>query len=880
VVRGEAGVGKTALLDYLSSRVDGWELAKAAGVESEMELPYSGLHQLVGPLFDRVQSLPAPQLDALATAFGQSEGPAPDPFLVGVATLSLMAEVAEHQPLLCIIDDAHWIDSSSAQMVAFVARRLVAERIAVVCCARTGIGDHVLSGLPELHVEGLADSDARTLLLDNVRGTLDSAVCDQIIAESRGNPLALLEFPRSWSATELAGGFGLPTSQPVANKIGMSYQRRLDELPTDARLLVLAAAAEPLGDPVLLHRAAGVLGLELSAITPAVDAGLLRLGVRLEFTHPLVRSTVYHAAATEDRHRVHRALADATDAAIDPDRRAWHRARGTAGPAEDIAAELEVSAGRAQARGGVAAAAAFLERSVALTIDPRRRAGRSLSAAVLNLQAGAFDASLGLLELAETGPLEEHERAMTQLVRGQVSFASGGGRDAPPLLLMAARELEAVDLELARETYLLAWVAVVFAGDPAAQHLLAEICSSIEGLPERSGPPSALDLLLKGLALLVFGGQAAAVRVLQEAGRALTALPLDAVLRWGWAATAATDAIWDIDGTTTIAKRQTKLARDVGALAQLPVLLAAEGNAAIWRGDLAGAEVLAAEAEAIGTATGTHHAPATALRLLGLRGTAAARPVIEETTEKATAEGRGLAVKQAQWAAAVLANGLGRYDEALSAAQIVTSGAYEPFVEMWALPELIEAAVRSDEPDVASAALDRLSASTRPCGTDFGRGLEARSRALLSGDSGEDLYQEALDRLRRAGLRPELARTHLLYGEWLRRAGRRIDAREQLRSAHTMCAAMGMEAFAERSRRELLATGERVRPRSQGTREQLTPQEEQIARFARDGRTNSEIGALLFLSPRTVEWHLRKVFTKLGIKTRRELRSALPPGGE
>jgi DNA-binding CsgD family transcriptional regulator len=522
-----------------------------------------------------------------------------------------------------------------------------------------------------------------------------------------------------------------------------------------------------------------------------------------------------------------------------------------------------------------------LERSVALTVDPTRRAERALAAALVSLQAGAFDAALDLLALAEAGPLDLSQRAVAHLARAQVAFASGADRDAPPLFLTAARELEPVDLELARETYLLAWVAAVFAGDPAGEDILQEICRAIQELPAPSGSPGALDLLLEGVALLVTGGQAAAATVLQRAGKALTRLPLEDILRWGWAATAATDAVWNIDGTRAIAERHTQLARDVGALAQLPILLAAEGNAAIWRGDLLGAELLAAEAEAIGAATGTQHAPYTALRLLGLRGREMqARPVIASVIEQATTDGRGLAAKNAHWAAAVLANGLGRYDEAVLAAQLATSGPYEPFVEMWALPELVEAAVRNDEVALARAALERLAETTQPCRSDSGLGLEARCRALLSEDTAEDLYREAVDRLTRAGLHPEVARTHLLYGEWLRRAGRRVDGREQLRAAHEKCGVMGMEAFAERARRELLATGARVRKRTDETRGLLTPQEEQIARLARDGRTNPEIGAQLFLSPRTVEWHLRKVFTKLDIKTRHELPTALPKGTE
>jgi DNA-binding CsgD family transcriptional regulator len=874
VLRGEAGVGKSALLGYLSDRVADWRVARAVGVESETELAYSGLHQLCAPMLDRLERLPVPQRDALATVFGQSSGPAPDRFLVALATLTLFAEIAEEQPLVCIVDDAQWLDRASAQILGFVARRLLAERVVLVCAARTGIGDDVLAGLPELPIEGLGDSDARALLLDNVHGPLDAAVCDQIITESHGNPLALLELPRTWRAADLAGGFGLPDSHPLVGKVEQSYARRLLLLPSDTRLVVLAAAAEPLGDPVLLHRAAELLGVELAAADPAVDAGLLKVGGRVEFAHPLVRSAAYRSAAAEDRHRVHRALAEATDAETDPDRRAWHLARATPGPGEEVAAELERSAGRAQARGGVAAAAAFLQRAVALTVDPARRAERALAAAQASLQAGAFDAALGLLATAEAGPLDEFQRARVDLVRAHVALGSGLGSDAPPLLLKAAKRLELFDLELARETYLNAWGAAALAGVDD----LLEICRAVRALPPPAGDPRPVDLLLDGLALLVTEGSAAATATLQRTATALADMTADDVLRWGWTATAASAAVWDFEGMRAITARTVRLLRDAGALAQLPVPLAVLGALTVWSGDFADATSLIAEADNVAAVTGSPMAPLTALSLLARQGREAeASALIAETIAQAAAGGQGIAATNAHWAAAVLHNGLGRYDEAASAAQRAISYPFELLDSMWALPELVEAAARTGDAVLARDALERLAESTQPCGTDFGLGIEARSRALLSdGAAAGHLYREAIGRLSRTRLRPELARSHLLYGEWLRREGRRIDAREQLRTAHDMLVAIGMEAFAERAGRELLATGGRVPKRSDETRDQLTPQEEQIARLARDGLSNPEIGAQLFISARTVEWHLRKVFAKLGISSRRQLRAALP----
>ncbi len=877
ILRGEAGVGKSALLGYLSDQIAEWRVARAVGVESEMELAYAGLHQLCAPMLDHLDRLPAPQRDALATVFGRSAAPAPDRFLVGLATLTLFAEVAEQQPLACVVDDAQWLDHASAQILGFVARRLLAEQIAVVCAARTGVGDDVLAGLPELPVRGLGDSDARALLLANVPGPIDAAVCDQIVMESHGNPLALLELPRTWNLTGLAGGFGLPGGQPVAGRVEQSYVRRLQLLPSDTQLLVLTAAAEPLGDPVLLHRAAGMLGVGLAAAGPAQDGGLLELGGRVEFAHPLVRSAAYRSAATDDRRRVHRALADATAAETDPDRRAWHRARATPGPDEEVAAELERSAGRAQARGGVAASAAFRRRSAELTVDPARRAERSLAAAQATFQAGAFDEALQLAAAAEAGPLDGFQRAQIDLLRGHVAFASGHGSGAAArLLLNAARQLESFDLELARETYLVAWGAGVIAGPVAEEDVFGEICRAARALPPRPGMARPLDLLLDGLALLTTDGHAAAIPALQRAAKALADLPVEDVLRWGWMAVSASITVWDDEAWRAISERQAQLVRDAGALAELPIQLSGLGMARSWVGDFAGAAALAAEAASVSAATGSRSAPYALLRLRALQGREAEASA---AIEQAAAGGPGVAI-YAHWAAAVLYNGLARYEEAAEAARQATSNTFDYFVSAWALPELAEAAARAGNPGLAREALERLAEVTQPCGTDVALGVEARSRALLSyGIAADDLYRVAIDRLARTRLRPELARAHLLYGEWLRREGRRADAREHLRMAYDLFTAIGMEAFAERTGRELVATGEKVRKRSPDTREELTPQEEQIARLARDGLSNPEIGAQLFVSARTVEWHLRNVFFKLGITSRRQLRTALPEDG-
>jgi DNA-binding CsgD family transcriptional regulator len=881
VVRGESGVGKSALLEDLVGRAAECHVMRAAGAESEAELAYAGLHRLCAPVLDLRERLPAPQRDALATVFGLSAGPAPDPFFVALATLTLFAAVAEQQPLVCIVDDAQWLDRASAQILGFVARRLRAERVAIVCAARTGSGDHVLGGLPELHIRGLSDGDSRALLLDKVHGPLDAAVCDQIVTESHGNPRALLALPRTWNAAELAGGFGLPGIEPLAGKREESYARRLGQLPSDTQALVLAAAAESLGDPVLLHRAAGILGLVMAAANPAVDAGLLKVGRRVEFAHPLVRSAAYRTAAAHDRQRVHRALAEATDA-TDPDRRAWHRAHAAPGPDEQIAAELEDAVGQAQARGGVAAAAAFLRRAVALTVEPHRRAERALSAAQASAQAGAFDAALGLLATAEAGPLDAFQRARADLVRAHVAFTSDLGSDASPLLLQAARQLEPFDLGLARETYLAAWGAASIAGDPVGGGVRPEICRAIQSLPRADGNPGALDLLLDGLALLATEGRVAAASTLQRAAKALTDITVNEALRWGWMATDATCLVWDIEGMREFSARQVRLVREAGALARLPFHLWQLGVATAWIGDFAGAAEVVAESDSVAAATGSQIAPYAALRLAALRGKEAECSVLTAAAvEQAKARGQGTAAIHAQWAAAVLYNGLARYELAESAArQATTTSPGTPLTVLsgiWTLPELVEAAARGGDAELARDALERLAKTTQLCDSDFALGIEARCRALVSdGAAADDLYLEAIERLARTRLRPELARAHLLYGEWLRRENRRVDAREQLRTAHEMLVAIGMEAFAERARKELQALGEKVRRRTVETRDDLTGQERQIARLARDGLSNPEIAARLFLSPRTVEWHLRNVFTKLDIRSRRELANALP----
>jgi DNA-binding CsgD family transcriptional regulator len=879
VLRGDAGVGKSALLGYVSGRIASWRVATAVGVESEMELAYSGLHQLCAPMLDHLDRLPVPQRDALATVFGLSAGPAPDRFLVGLAALSLVAEAAEQRPLICIVDDAQWLDQASAQILAFVARRLLAERVAIVCAARTGSGDDVLAGLPALPIGGLGDSDARALLLANVHGPLDAAVCDQLITESHGNPLALLELPRTWRGPDLAGGFGLPGSQPVASKVEQSYVRRLLLLPSDTRLLVLAAAAEPLGDPVLLHRAAEALGIGPAVAGPAADAGLLQIRGRVEFAHPLVRSATYRAATANDRHRVHRALAEATDRGTDPDRRAWHRAGATPGPDEEVAAELQRSAGRAQSRGGLAAAAAFLTRAAELTPTPTVRVVRAIDAAFAHVQAGAFDSARTLLAVAREGPVDELQGARIDLLHAHLTMASSRVNVAPRLFLAAARRLEPLDLELARETYLDAFHAAQAVARLTEGIGVREIAQAARAAPRRSNSErTAADLLLDGLVALT-DDYRTGVPLCREAFQKLSSDRMSPKerLRWLWLGCTVALELWDDESAYLLSHRSARIARETGTLNELLLALRTSTPVLVFCGELSAAASTVAEAHSVEEATGITAMPFGALILAAWRGRAReARELIEIMIREAGSRGLGIGVAISEYTRAVLCNGSGQYEEGLVAA-CSASEHQEVIAENWGLTELIESATRTGRTDLATDALNRLATKARATGTDWALGIEARSRALLSeGDLADGQFRKAIEHLSRTRVRAELARAHLLYGEWLRRANHRADARGELTTAYEMFGAMGMEGFAERTRRELLATGATVQRRSVETRDDLTAQEAQIARLARDGLSNPEIGAQLFLSARTVEWHLSKVFAKLGISARRQLRVALP----
>jgi DNA-binding CsgD family transcriptional regulator len=884
VIHGEAGVGKTALLEYVAEHAVDCGLARAAGVQSEMELPFAALHQLCAPMLEYLDRLPDPQRDALATVLGVAAGSAPDRFLVGLATLGLLSEVAQVRPLVCLIDDHQWLDQASRQVLAFVARRLGAESLGLIFAAR--VLDEELRGLPQLLIRGLEEPDARALLDSVLTGSLDERVRNQIVSETRGNPLALLELPRGRTADELAGGFAIPHGTAVTGTVEADFRRRTAALPGQTRRLLLIAAADPTGDPALVWRAARRLGIALTAAGAATEQGLAEFDNRIRFRHPLARSVSYWSATVEERQAAHRALAEETDRILDPDRRSWHLAQAVPGPDEEVADELERSAGRAQARGGLAAAAAFLQRATALTLDPVARARRALAAAVTQLQAGAFEAAVELLDMADEGPLGELDKARISLMRAQLAFVLNRGGEAPLLMLQAAAQFEHIEPRLARETYLDAFGAATFAGRGAAPGgTVLDVARAAAAAPQPSHRAESTDWLLAGLAANFNEGYAAGVPHFREA---LATFGNDASpaeeLRWMWPASSAALHLWDDEQWLLLSSRYVNLARAAGALSEMPLALSTRAMVLLFTGELGAATSLVEEQETVTGATGSQLAPYSGMFLAAMRGQ---RPVaenlIEITKRDALAKGEGISIAVAEWTRAVLHNGQGNYREATAAAQQALHHQeypelHYPGIANWAAAELIEAASRSGMLEEAREAVEWISEMASASGTNWALGVQARSRALISsGEAADSAFREAISWLEQTQVGSELARTHLLYGEWLRRERRRTDARDHLRIAHRLLDAMGMESFAERARHELLATGETARRRSAPNNQELTAQENLIAQLARAGLSNPEIGSRLFISARTVQYHLRNVFAKLGINSRSQLDRVLLP---
>jgi DNA-binding CsgD family transcriptional regulator len=877
VVRGEAGIGKTALLEQLVDQAAGCTVARATGVQADMELPFAGLQQLFGSMLGQLERLPGRQRDAVEVAFGLRSGPAPDRFEVGLAMLGLLAEAAEQEPLVCVVDDAQWLDQASALTLAFVARRLMAESVALVFAVREPPEGETFAGLPELIVGGLNDEDARVLVGLAIAGRVDERVIERIVAETRGNPLALLELPRGLSAAELAGGFGVSSTQQLSARLEQSFLGRVRSMPDQTQRFLLLAAAEPVGDPTLLIRAAELVGLGVDAATPAEAVGLIELSAKVRFHHPLVRSAIYRAAPLAHRQAVHHALAEATDAQTDPDRRAWHRAQAALGADEDLAGELERSAERAQARGGLGAAAAFLERAAALTPGRGRRARRALAAAQAKYLAGSPQAALTLLESAESTPIDALDTAMAERLRGRIALHVSRSGEGAPVLFDAAQRLESLDPGLARETHLEALHAAAVAGRLGMG--MRDAATAARTAPAAPGPQRASDVLLDGLAVRFTDGVRAGAPILK---RALAALldgnaASEEEVRWPWLACRVAADVFDDEAWHLLASRYVLIARRAGALGVLPIALMHLSLMHVFEGKLDTAAALVEEIDSIIDATGSRRISIPKLLLAACKGDEArASKLIGEAQRDAMARGEGFVLTFGEHAHAVLHNALGHYETALDNAQRA-SAQDELHASVWSLPELVEAAVRSGKPEVATDALERLRQRTKVAGTEWALGIEARCAALLSDDGIADgLYREAIERLGHSRVMLDLARAHLLYGEWLRRRGRRVDAREQLRTARASFAEMGAGAFAQRAGRELLATGETARKRTIETTDHLTPHEARIARMARDGASNQDIATELFVSRKTVEYHLHKVFSKLEISTRQQLEYVLP----
>jgi DNA-binding CsgD family transcriptional regulator len=878
VVQGAPGCGKSVLLEHVRVSAQGFEVVRCYGVESRMALAYAGLRQLCSPWLGCIDQLPHPQSQALKGALGLARTGGSDRFLVGLAVLNLLVLNAEEQPLLGLIEDAQWLDQATAKTLAFVARRLTSEPIALVFALRPGARARDLAGLAMLSVGGLERADAHTILASAVRGRLDDGVRDRIVAEAHGNPLALLELSRGVYPDEIAGGFAIPDTSSMW-RIGPSLLARAESLPIATRQLLLTAAAEPIGDMSLLWRAAQRLHIDPGAAGPAEAAELIDFGARIRFRHPSLRAAIYHAAKLDDRRAVHRALAEATDPNTDPDRRAWHRAQASFGPDETVAVELERSADHAGARAGLAAAAAFHERAAELTVDTQRRGARCLVAAQAKLQAGAPQAARELLLAARSAPLSDLQRARSDQLEAEIAFAVNRGNEAAPLLLQAARRLEHLDPTAARDTYLQALSAAMFAGRLATGAFALDVARAALAGPPAAQPPRPADLLLDALAIRFTEGLAAAKVSLRRAIGAFTAshVSLADESRWLWLACICAAELWDDESWYRLSARYVTCLRQTGGLSELPLALASRNAVVLLAGELAEAVQLVDEIYAVGEATRSNLVPSGAVLLAAWRGqVATVESLAAGGLREAEQRGEGIGVGVVQAGLALVYNSVGRFADAFTAATAASDFPDDLVSSYWGLTELIEAGTQTGNEDRAGTALQRLSAAADASHSEWALGTEARCRALLTtGHDADDLYREAIDRLTGTRIRAELARAHLHYGEWLRSEQRHGKAQEQLRIAHDMFTLMGIEALADRSAQGLRATGENVRGRSAGIGADLSAQEFQIARVAGEGRSNLEIGTRLFLSPRTVEWHLGNVFAKLGITSRHELGHAL-----
>jgi DNA-binding CsgD family transcriptional regulator len=882
VLVGEPGIGKTTLVRHAARAAEDMQTLDVVGAESERQMAYAALHRLLLPHLDRLDRLPPPQRAALTAAFGQTDGPAPDRFRIGLGALTLLADVAGDRPLLCTVDDAHWLDPETLEALAFVARRLQADRIGVLLALREGdpAASTAVRGLPTLRVGGLSSSSSRELLSRAVPGRLDDAVATQVAAETGGNPLALLTLVEQLTAEQLAGRAALPVPLPAAAQVRRWFLSRVRALPAPTQLLLLVASLAQPEDPPSLWRAAAELGLGPLDADPAIAEGIVTIGREITFRHPLLRSAVHAGATVADRRRAHAALAAAIPAGSDPERRAWHLAAATPGTDDEAAEDLELAGERVRNRGGYATWAAFLERSADLTADPEHRARRFVAAARAHLYAGSPDLAQAALDRAAPGVAGVVVRARAEQVRAAISSYHYRHAEVPARLLRALAAAGPADPQLTRDLLWEAMRTAVMARDALRGTTLPEVArTALSALADLGPGPADSDRLLRAFAVRIAVGAEPAVPLFREAVTGLAAggpVRTDAGGRVLLAVLAA-DELWDDDGGRVLLDRVMRFDREHGDLNELALALRCSVAGLVRAGRFD--DALASQQEAA-ELTRTMGMPPTGdadlVELWAWQGREAeARTAGDLLVDRwAGQAGMGVMATVARQALGILELGLGRYEQALDLARRVYDEDAAGFANL-GLADLVEAGVRAGDLVAAEAGLARLAARAGASGTPWALGLLARSRALLAGDDAEPLFQEALAQLGRTEVRPELARTRLTYGEWLRRRNRRIDARDQLRGAHESFARMGAAAFAERARTELLATGARVQRPTAHPALGLTPQESQVAALAADGATNAEIASRLFVTVSTVEYHMNKVLRKLDVTSRRQLGAAL-----
>jgi DNA-binding CsgD family transcriptional regulator len=884
VLRGAAGMGKTSLLRYVTTAGADFTQLTVAGIGSESDFAFAGLQRLLLPVIDQRSSLPAVQREGLEVALGLSSGASKNPFLLGLGVLTILAAVATDRPLLCEVDDAQWLDNETLEALAFVARRLQAEGVAMFFAFRDdGEAMSALDDLEAIQVDGLATHDALILLNRSALSPVDPTIANRIVNETQGCPLALVEVPRELSADELAGLAVLSEPLPLGRRLEAHFLRRIRSLPADAQTLMVIIAADASGDEGAIRRAAARLDIPLMAAESAVDADLMERASWTTFRHPLIRSAVYGGASSALRRNVHGALADATNRSEAPDRYAWHRAASASEPDELIAVDLEAAAARARDRGGYASEATFRTRAAELTPGPSDRSRRMLDAAQAALTAGLRERAILLIDEAlkqEASPSPLLLAQAQRLRAGCDSFTLPGG--AAAVHLAVARSLEDLDVRLARDTYIEALQATVISAQLTSGTSPGEVAHAALSAPRPDNDQLTLaDAMLDGFATRLASGSNESIPLFRAA---LDTLSEDEVAPTGrtlWAMLVQTAAleVWDAVGYRRALDLLEQSQRARGELDSLRITLLALCRSEMWNGRFGAAEAYRAEVGAIAAAIEGEGPIADmfvmlSVHLLAWQGREAeVREAVSILTgEFAVAIGAGAGVNVARLALATLENGLRHYGEALTAASPLFDDDIPPDGNL-ILPEIVEAGVRSGNNSVAAAALDRLDERARISGTPWAFGLLARSRALLAADDdAEALYMEAIEQLDGSPVAAESARAHLLYGEWLRRQKRRIDARRELRTAHQLFSTMGARAFEERARLELAATGAHARERSAVTALDLTPQESQIARLAARGDSNAEIASKLYISPNTVDYHLRKVYRKLALRSRRDLR--------